>query len=48
MASLPPREVLLGQLLRALQGSLSSFVSVLQAPVRNLASVLDQVAKQKG
>lgn len=48
VASLPPREVLLGQLLRALQGSLTNFVSVLQAPVRNLASVLDQVAKQKG
>jgi large subunit ribosomal protein L10 len=48
VATLPPREVLLGMLLRALQGTLTSFASVLQAPVRNLANVLDQVAKQKG
>ena len=48
VASLPPREVLLAQLLRALQGSLTNFVSVLQAPLRNLANALDQVAKQKG
>jgi len=48
LAALPPREVLLGNLLRVLQAPLASFVSVLQAPMRNLASVLDQVAKQKG
>ena len=48
VAALPPREVLLGQLLRALQGGLTNLVSVLQAPLRELANVLDQVAKQKG
>lgn len=48
VAALPGREVLLGNLLRALQGPLSKFVGVLRAPVRDLANVLDQVAKQKG
>jgi large subunit ribosomal protein L10 len=48
VANLPPREVLLGQLLRALQGGLTNFVSVMQAPLRNLAHALDQVARQKG
>lgn len=47
IASLPPRDVLLGNFLRALQGPLSNFVSVLTAPLRDLANVLDQVAKEK-
>ena len=34
LAKLPPRDVLLGMLLRALQGPLSQFVSVLNAPLR--------------
>ncbi|MBD3237675.1 MAG: 50S ribosomal protein L10 [Candidatus Eisenbacteria bacterium] len=48
ISKLPPREILLGNLLRAMQGPLTNFVSVLQAPLRDLASVLEQVAKQKG
>jgi len=47
LASLPPRDVLLGNFLRALQGSLTQFASVLQAPLRDLTSVLDQVAKSR-
>lgn len=48
LAKLPPRDVLLGQLLRALQGPLSQFVSVLNAPLRDLANDLEQVSKSKG
>jgi len=48
LAKLPPRDVLLGMLLRALQGPLSQFVSVLNAPLREMANVLDQVANKKG
>jgi large subunit ribosomal protein L10 len=47
ISALPPREILLGNLLRALQGSLTNLASVLQAPLRDLASVLEQVGKQK-
>jgi len=48
LAKLPTREVLLGMLLRALQGPLSQFVSVLNAPLRDMANVLDQVSEKKG
>jgi large subunit ribosomal protein L10 len=48
LSQLPPKEIIMGGLLRALQWPLKQFASVLVAPVRNLASVLDQVAKQKG
>jgi large subunit ribosomal protein L10 len=42
LAKLPPRDVLLGQ------GPLSQFVSVLKAPLRDLANDLEQVSKSKG
>ena len=48
LSMLPPKEILLGNVLRALQGPLTNFVSVLQAPLRSLANLLDQVAQQKG
>ena len=48
LAALPPRDVLLGNLLRVMLGPLTQFASVLQAPMRDLASVLDQVAKGRG
>jgi large subunit ribosomal protein L10 len=48
LSQLPPKEIILGSLLRALQSPITQFASVLIAPVRDLARVLDQVAKQKG
>jgi len=47
LANLPPREVILGNLLRAMQGTLTGFATVLVAPVRDLARVLDEVAKRR-
>ena len=47
LASLPPRDILLGQLLRALNGPIQNFVNVLQANPRGLVTVLDAIRKQK-
>ena len=47
LASLPPREALLGQVVGTIAMPLRNFVSVLNAPVRNFVNVLDQVKKQK-
>jgi large subunit ribosomal protein L10 len=46
IASLPSREVLLSQLLGALQGPATNLVSVLQAPLRDLVTVLDAIANK--
>jgi large subunit ribosomal protein L10 len=48
VSALPTRDILLGQVCRALQGPLSNLVSVFNAPLRKLAIALDEVAKQKG
>jgi len=42
LASIPPRDVLLAQLLGALQAPVSSFIGLLEAPVSELLSVLKQ------
>jgi large subunit ribosomal protein L10 len=47
LAALPSRPVLLAQLLGNLQSPLSKFQGVMSAPLRYLASALDQVAKKK-
>jgi large subunit ribosomal protein L10 len=47
LSRLPGREQLLAQLLGAIQSPLAGLVTVLNAPTRNLAVVLNQVAEQK-
>jgi large subunit ribosomal protein L10 len=46
LADLPPREVLLAQLVGAVQGPMSSLVSTLAAPQRELVQVLQARADQ--
>lgn len=47
LASLPPRETLLAQLIGTIAMPLRTVLGVLNAPARNLATVLDQIGKQK-
>ena len=47
IANLPSREELVSKLLYLLQSPMRGLVTVLQANIRNLAVVLDQIAKQK-
>jgi large subunit ribosomal protein L10 len=47
LASLPSREVLIARFAGMLTAPISSFQRVLLAPVRDFASVLDQIAKRK-
>ncbi len=47
LAALPPREVLLGQVVGTIAAPLRNFVGVLNAMPRNLVNVLDQIRKQK-
>jgi large subunit ribosomal protein L10 len=46
LATLPPREILLAQLLGSVQGPMSSFVSTITAPMRELVQVLKARAEQ--
>ncbi len=45
LATLPPREVLLGQVLGAIQGPLASLVGLLTTPQRELVYILQQRAE---
>lgn len=47
IANLPSREELVSKLLFVMQSPIRGLVTVLQANIRNLAVVLDQIAKQK-
>lgn len=47
LADLPPREVLLAQLLGTLNGPIRSFVTVLSGPARGLVTALSQIQEQK-
>lgn len=47
LASLPPREVLVAQLLGTLQAPITGFVRVLQGNISNLVYALEAVRKQK-
>jgi large subunit ribosomal protein L10 len=47
IANLPSREELVAKLLYLMQAPIRGLVTVLQANIRNLAVVLDQIAKQK-
>jgi large subunit ribosomal protein L10 len=46
LADLPPREILLAQLLSAVQGPLSSLASIIAAPMRELVQVLQARSEQ--
>jgi large subunit ribosomal protein L10 len=47
VAELPPREVLLAQVLGAISGPLVGLVNVLQGPIRKLGYALEEVRKTK-
>lgn len=47
LAELPPREILLAQLLGAVQGPMSSLVTTITAPMREIAQVLRSRSEQE-
>ncbi len=47
IADLPTRDQLLGMLAAALNGPLTAFTRVINAPVQNLAIALEQIAEQR-
>jgi len=48
LKNIPPRSVLIGQVVGAMVGPLSGFVNVLNEILRSFVSVVDQVAEQAG
>jgi large subunit ribosomal protein L10 len=47
LASLPPREVLLAQLLGAMQGPIRGLATVCAGPIRGLVTVLQRIQEEK-
>ncbi|PIR70667.1 MAG: 50S ribosomal protein L10 [Candidatus Niyogibacteria bacterium CG10_big_fil_rev_8_21_14_0_10_42_19] len=47
LASIPPKEVLIGQLVSTIASPLSGFVRVLNGPMRNLVGVLNNLSNKK-
>ena len=48
LAALPPREVILSQLLAAIESPISGFVGTLNAVIRDFIGTVDAIAKKKG
>ncbi|NLL37951.1 MAG: 50S ribosomal protein L10 [Fretibacterium sp.] len=48
LAELPPRDVLIGQVVRTVAAPLTGLVTVLSGPVRGLATCLAQIRDKKG
>jgi large subunit ribosomal protein L10 len=47
LAELPPREILLSQLVAAVEGPISGFVGTLDAIIRELIGTVDAIAREK-
>jgi len=47
IASLPPKEVILSQLVAAVEGPISGFIGTLDAILRDLVGTVDAIAEQK-
>ena len=48
LAALPPRPILIARFMAALNAPMSRLMSVLSAPARDLARVMDEIARKKG
>ncbi len=48
LAALPPREIVLSQLVAAIESPISGFVSTLDAIIRELIGTVDALAKKRG
>lgn len=48
VAALPPREVLLGQVIGAIQAPIAQIVWTVEGILRNLVSIIDQAAQKRG
>lgn len=48
VAALPPREVLLGQVIGAIQAPIAQIVWTVEGVLRNLVSIIDQAAQKRG